>query len=226
MELNKFEQEVKAKMEQRTLKPSPMAWDRIDAMLSVTETQQQKPMRSYRWLYVAAAMILFMAAGMFFLAQDSTVVAPQETTVVTTTPKSTMPSEIKDAATPLQVPATAAVPQQQEAVAIAQNAKQGASHHMPVKHVPGDVKPATQQEQEIAESAPAVQRVPEIDNQSLVAAADVSPKTNAGKVKVDSKELLSSVEGELEDNFRSKMLQSVTRNFNTVKTAVVNRNHE
>lgn len=225
MELNKFEQEVKAKMEQRTLKPSPMAWDRLDAMLSVTETQQQNPKRSYRWLYVAAAMILFMAAGMFFLAQESTVAAPQETEVVTT-PESLKPSGIKDAATPLQVPATAAVPQQQEALVIAQNAKQGASHHMPVKHVPGDVKPATQQEQAIAESAPAVQRVPEIDNQSLVAAADVSLKTNAGKVKVDSKELLSSVEGELEDNFRSKMLQSVTRNFNTVKTAVVNRNHE
>lgn len=49
---------------------------------------------------------------------------------------------------------------------------------------------------------------------------------NQGKTKIDSKQLLSSVEEELDQSFRSKVLQSAVKQYNVIKTSVANRNYQ
>ena len=62
------------------------------------------------------------------------------------------------------------------------------------------------------------------DTEKLLAVTD-APKEKQ-KVKVNANSLLSSVEGELNQEFRETTLQRLNRNFKTVKTAVANRNYE
>jgi hypothetical protein len=45
-------------------------------------------------------------------------------------------------------------------------------------------------------------------------------------VKVDAKSLLSQVDGELELTFREKVIQTVNKNYQTVKVALENRNNQ
>ena len=42
MEPNKLENKMREKLNKRTIQPSANAWDRLDAMLSVTEQKTEK----------------------------------------------------------------------------------------------------------------------------------------------------------------------------------------
>lgn len=224
MEPNKFEQEVKMKMEQRLLNPTPMAWDRLDAMLSVAETK--KPQRSYRWLYIAASMVLMLGAGFFFLDKEAATTMPSgESPAVVAGPESRTRAESTDT-TPAAIPLPGV--SGESSVAVTRKAaiqKETTRDILKEKKQPAIVK----QGEAVAVISPEVPsnevQVPD-SGKMTDAVADLSPNIKAGKVKVDSRALLSSVEGELDDSFRSKMLQSVTKNYNTVKTALVNRNRE
>jgi hypothetical protein len=46
------------------------------------------------------------------------------------------------------------------------------------------------------------------------------------KVKVNAQNLLSQVDGELDQSFRETKLERIQRNFKTVKEALVNRNNQ
>lgn len=60
---NNIENHFRDKLNQRTIEPSDKAWDRLDAMLSVSE--QKKPKRG--WLWVAASIaVLFSVVSLFF----------------------------------------------------------------------------------------------------------------------------------------------------------------
>ena len=66
-----------------------------------------------------------------------------------------------------------------------------------------------------------------VENPGQVKATSATvDKTKQGGVKVSANTLLSSVEGELNESFRDKVLQSVSKNFDKVKTSVASRNHE
>ena len=54
MEPNKFENQIKDKLEGRAIQPSSKSWDRLDAMLSVEEKPKKK---SFLWYYVAASLL-------------------------------------------------------------------------------------------------------------------------------------------------------------------------
>src|SRR3970040_2477786 len=68
MEQNKLENEFRNKLNQREINPSESSWDRLDAMLTVTE--EKKPKRSYSWIYIAASIIGFAFLGTFFFNQS------------------------------------------------------------------------------------------------------------------------------------------------------------
>lgn len=60
---NNIENHFRDKLNQRTIAPSDKAWDRLDAMLSVSE--QKKPKTG--WLWVAASIaVLFSVVSLFF----------------------------------------------------------------------------------------------------------------------------------------------------------------
>jgi len=68
MEPNKLENDFRNKLNQREIQPSEKAWDRLDAMLSVTE--KKKPKRT--WMYIAASFLGFLLVGTFFFNQSKT----------------------------------------------------------------------------------------------------------------------------------------------------------
>lgn len=241
MEPNKLEQDIQQKLQGRTIQPSTNAWDRLDAMLTVAE-QQAAPQEekvvpvkknNRSWLYMAAAFLLMLGGGFFLMNQEAeqnlinTGNAPQVVGAKTETPAEThkeiAAKNIKEVTKPGYVTVTG----------------------KPVMNVvscdgvtpPDDL---TLIKQELAQTTdtpkaetPEVQkRKLRVDPEALLASVEGSqPKPglasiNQPKVKVNANNLLDNVEGELNQSFRNKVLNSLEKNYNVVKTAVATRNLE
>ncbi|WP_170108535.1 hypothetical protein [Flavobacterium kingsejongi] len=220
MEQNNIEQQFREKLGQRTLAPSENAWDRLDAMLSVAEGK--KPKRNFKWLYIAAGLLGFLFLGTVFLTMnDNTTI--EKTVVVKDSPieKAAQPEEKSTVA-----PEAAIILQKNEKAVAAIVRK-------PLQ------KPEIQKENNAAKEEHAglgdITDKPQdvkgkyISADELLAAVmttgQPSVKSPKVTVKVDPAKMLSEVEGELDETFREKVIHSVGKNFNTVKTAVVNRNY-
>ena len=228
MEPNKLETEFRDKLEQRRMQPSEMAWDRLDAMLSVAENK--KPKKDRKWLYMAAAFLAFLLAGVIFLNQEneSNESFVKGSSVVNQQSNSQAKEESKNA--PVITEEVVSQPEQQVAAVKPATVKQ--AHKGNTTSVKTEA-PKTQQAYEAAIPQPAQQQAvayqgtPQQDAETLLAAATSQhmPK-NKNTVKVDANSLLSSVEGELEESYRSSVFQKAVKNFNVVKTAVANRNYQ
>jgi hypothetical protein len=78
MEPNNIENQFAEKLNAREIKPSPMAWDRLDAMLTVAE----KPKRNFSWLYIAASFLGFVLITTVFFSQTETLIDVEKKEVV------------------------------------------------------------------------------------------------------------------------------------------------
>ena len=78
MEPNNLENQFAKKLNAREIKPSPIAWDRLDAMLTVVE----KPKFNFNWLYFAASFLGFILIGTIFFSQTGTVIDIEKNNVV------------------------------------------------------------------------------------------------------------------------------------------------
>jgi hypothetical protein len=226
---NKLEKNFRDKLEQRTINPGPMAWDRLDAMLSVAE-KKKRPGRT--WLYMAASFLVFATLGAFFLNQeDSNNTIINEDSIVT----KEQPARAKETTTPEQTSPVPAGPDESGVAAIQQerspiiqfgakgsNKGSKAIEDAKKEHVANVQDNASQ----IASHQPSEYNLPANEAENLMAAADVPETPKKRSVTVDPNSLLSSVEGELDQNFREKAYSKVVKNFNVVKTAVVNRNYQ
>lgn len=234
MEQNKLDNEIRSKLQQRTINPSPMAWDRLDAMLSVAEEKKQPKKRT--WMYVAASFLGFLLVGTIFLKQGSdkssnTVVKDAHT--VATAPSAKEDTNTTDANTPspiqeaIKVAPTQLQNQPQVAV-MKQNTASQKAVAAPKAVKINEASVVLQQQEAVAENTGVKEKqliandADELLNQSL--AQNQMPGRKS--LKVDSKSLLSSVEGELDQSFKEKALQGAIKNFNTIKTSVANRNHK
>lgn len=247
MEPNKFEQEFRDKLEQRTIEPSKMAWDRLDAMLSVNEEKEEKkvvamkPNRS--WMYMVASFVVFATIGTFFLIDGKensgngienggTSVVTTEKPVQYSGTNDTVPSSIVQSATD-NISATKM--RQQTVVAVqAEKAssgrktiKQGQPAGHNVKENSSTIPPGSNEniaavtKKEVKEDT-----VKDFEAEKLLIASAGNKPKKKPSIKVDANSLLSSVEGELNESFRDKALQGIIKNFNAVKTSVANRNYQ
>lgn len=225
MEPNKFDNIVKEKLEQRTIQPREMAWDRLDAMLSVAEEKAAKPKKSRMWMYIAASFLGFLLVGTIFMKQGTTsgtdtkdvgvqVAVTPEPAVIEDNEK-TVKEEINNSA---EI-------HTKEAVAILPAKNVGTGTELKA------VKKKAMNTLVVTEETVAQNTNVEIINKALVsedptlAVAEID-ESKKSAIKVNSKSLLSSVEGELDNSFRSKAMQALVKNYNTVKTSVANRNHK
>lgn len=246
-----MEQEFKQKLEQRSITPSPMAWDRLDAMLTVAEQKaapkKKKPV--VMWLSIAACFIALLSGGIFFMNGENgknnintvntpevvtTTVQPDavkavdvNTTIAASTPYKVVTVTGKSHAvscfnTKDMVPTPPAFDENPTKQQVAQNTTQPES--------PADVKPSRIK----VDANALLASVDKPVQNSVVQNSTVSQNTSAvsstnvkqSKVKVNANSLLTSVEGELDQNFRGKVINSLQKNYNTVKTAVVTRNRQ
>ena len=255
MEPNKFEKQLREKLNAREIQPSAQAWDRLDAMLSVAE--EKKTRKPFGFLFIAAGILVLVTLGLFFFNQNDTVISTPNTIVGTETKNDTLqnPTEIRTA--PI-------VESQKQMEAVASSDTQPTTHNnVTLSAVEGQQKRTNRQGVSIQNQSPksnqiirdkaieyqvssdvALKELPKImepkeivirkevkvkSDESLLADLDHKVKESTNKtatVKVDARSLLSQVDGEVEYSFREKMLQKINKNYQEVKVALANRNNE
>lgn len=243
MEPNKLETQFREKLNAREIQPSPQAWDRLDAMLSVAEEKKTK--RPFGFFFIAASILVFVTAGMFFFNQKSIEVTPTNSLVVQE--KDTVNSSLNKFKNPISEE------KQQSQVAILSesntiNKQEENKSNLSIisqktninqNQIIKDKAIEFQNTEDIAlKNLPKIQdRTPIVVNNGANKKADellvvtIENATNAtsaknSKIKVDAKSLLSQVDGELDQSFRETKLERIQRNFKTVKEALVNRNNQ
>ncbi|MDR6844034.1 hypothetical protein [Flavobacterium granuli] len=234
MKKSVIENQFKEKISAREITPSKASWDRLDAMLTVAE----KPKRNFKWMYIAASFFGFLLIGTLYFNQNKKeTIITNDDAIVVNEPK--IIPELK--VTPAKINLT------KKEEEIKAKEVQLASIETKPKVNPDSVlfneienkvaeKEIVQEqqipiinqkaEQKIVPTKPkyvnADELLASVDNASLKKSSAVA-KTN---VKVNSNELLTQVDGELDLTFREKAIKTVNQNFKAAKLALSNRNSE
>jgi len=77
MEQTNLENQIKNKLNQRSIAPAAASWDRLDAMLSVAEPSESelaKPKRNWGWMYIAASFLGFLLITTVYFSQTETMI--------------------------------------------------------------------------------------------------------------------------------------------------------
>jgi len=244
MEPNNIENQIREKLNSREIQPTEMAWDRLDAMLSVAEEKKTK--RSFGWLYIAASILVFLSVGLFFITQKEEVSGIDNQIVTKEIEKN---NEQKDSIITKQNFTNEITNQKQEQVAATINNKpqiinKKSSESFNQNNQKTRVNPIINKEKEIEYQATEViaqKDMPRIISQEkiempkkvavnvddlLVSIEKNAKKEVSPKVKVNANSLLSQVDGELEQTFRQKVINKIGKNYQEVKVALANRNQE
>lgn len=250
MEPNKLETQIKEKLSSREIQPTEMAWDRLDAMLSVSEEKKTKrfPFLTSKFIGIAASVLVFLSVGSYFINQENTDIKVEESIVVKESVKTNTSEENNN-----EVKEINSIPvQSEEQVAVTINNKpqtinkkssqsfnQNNQNNQKAVVNPiinknkeieylgnGDVAqkdlPRIETRKEIVVSKPNYVNVDDL----LASVENESKNTKKPSVKVNANTLLSQVDGELEQSFRQKAINRISRNYQEVKLALANRNQE
>jgi hypothetical protein len=238
MEPNKLETDFRQKINDRTLTPSENSWDRLDAMLTIAE--QKKPKRKNLWLYVAASFIgLFFTGTLMYNSSKTILETPKVVLENSKTPKST----VKSSQVEVVILDTVSNKKQiiLQPLKYKQSIQKNYSRVSVIKINPNQVvENATKNEQEsnpilpvqVMQESKLQKTIPSYVNvDELLVSVEKTSKIEKSTiqkqvVKVDAKSLLSQVDGELELTFREKVIQTVNKNYQTVKVALENRNNQ
>lgn len=237
MEPNNWEKEIKEKLNSRDIQPTDTAWDRLDAMLSVTEKKKVKPVRV--WMYAAAGFIgILLTASLFFKVTqnqetvpvinnniNSFVVAP---TAPLGTDSITIGNILDNNQKSVVKPATMVM--QQSVVNTPAQVKHKTKNSINTKYINAQPGIIVNNSSDLAVSGTplSVPLTPDMEAEKLLEETLLSVKLSKEKptVKVNANSLLNEVEDQLDNNYRSKTWQTITEKYNAVKTSVVNRNIE
>lgn len=254
MEPNKLETQIKEQLNAREIQPSEMAWDRLDAMLSVAEEKKTKRFGflSFQSIGIAASVLVLVSLGLFFFNQKETVVKPENNVVVNEEVKqnnskhntSSINGNIGIDNNGLEgfdehVKQRANQQKEENKTIIAQSSKSFNQSNQKTT-----INPSTNQEKEIEfqNKQSVAQNEPkkteeqkhefitntnvESSEKSNNAIASVQKVSNDRKIKVNANSLLSQVDGELEQTFREKVITKINKNYQEVKVALAARNQE
>lgn len=230
-----MEQQIKNKLEGRTMQPSAKSWDRLDAMLSVEEQPKKK---SFLWYYVAASLFFVFGMTYWFINQNSNEVIPQNT-IVTTQGEDILDSFEEENSIENKVEMNSSLI---EEIRIKQNSvivqnqepkKLNFDKKIKVESPKGETfiqNQMIEEKEATVENNKPIYVSPEKLLASVKNNQDNSSITNSNKtkstVKVDPNSLLSSVESEITEEYRETTFDKLKRKFEQAKTAVANRNYE
>ncbi|WP_310558735.1 hypothetical protein [Flavobacterium sp.] len=229
MELNKLETQFKEKLNSREIKPTAMAWDRLDAMLTVAALsdsgQVQKPKRMFNWLYIAASFIGFLLiATVFFNKKENTINIKKNTVAI----KNTIPAE--SSRTTILAPKTEILTSKikinQETNSLVQSKRKRVNiikNLIPSLDKKGELDTAIQENQIVLTCTGTPEN---IDN--LIESVEKNSNLDLKKpsIKINSSALLHQVDEELQVSFREKALNTITQKYKETREALVNRNNQ
>ncbi|MBC7847298.1 MAG: hypothetical protein H7Y10_12480 [Flavobacterium sp.] len=231
MERNKLETQFKEKLNSREIKPSEMAWDRLDAMLTVVEDKKSK--RNFSWIYIAASILGFVFLGTFFFNQKGRLVENEKNKIVI---QQSIPT--KSNGGPLK--ALNPNSEKTKSAAVVAGKVDVKTNKIPILKKDSLTNNNNLNQNQVAELSIINQKNEQESNSSqtkavtvdeLLARVDKSArlkgKTNPNlEVYVNANQLLQQVENDLEPTFRQSVFSKIVENVKVVKEAVVNRNKE
>jgi hypothetical protein len=232
MEQNKLETQFKEKLNSREIKPTEMAWDRLNAMLSVAEpsdTEQaiQKPKRKFTWLYIAASFMGFLLIStVFFNQKESTIDIKKPTVVIeNTSPEENSKTEVKSIKTEPYFSKTFLKQKTKPLVQAQKNTKHKVEDPTvkTQENVEVEIQPNNRNEIIVAYKSATPENI-----DSLLASVEKNQKVGVknSSVKINSTDLLNQVDGELQVSFREKALNTITQKYKEAKEALANRNNQ
>jgi hypothetical protein len=236
MEPNNIENQIREKLNSREIQPSAQAWDRLDAMLTIAEEKKTKrSFFSYKFIGIAASVLVFVTLGMFYFNQKNTTIETLNTVVET---------EIKKQNTEETIPVT-----ENSILVKGQNNEVAVSNEKMTTHNPkletrnsqptsNEVSIITQNQEEAIvnqeivspkQEVKTIKKTSMVDVDELLASVEKDrkkeTKVSKSNINIDAKSLLSEVDTELDLTFRQRVLNTVNKNYKSVKEAVANRNH-
>lgn len=225
MEQNKLENQFKEKLNSREIKPTEMAWNRLDAMLSVAENK--KPKRKFNWVYIAASFIGFLLISTVFFNQKENTNDIKKITVVieNSIPKESSKTEIKSLKKEPYLSKTILIPENKPLVQTQKKNKTKVEN--PTINIQENVvaeMESNNRNESIVEHKNSISE--NID--SLLASAEKKPKSGNKNpsVKINSTDLLHQVDRELQISFREKALNTISQKYKEAKEALANRNNQ
>ncbi|RDI54729.1 hypothetical protein [Flavobacterium glaciei] len=239
MEPNKFEIQIKERLNAREIKPSAMAWDKLDSMLSEKEKQKTK----FPWLYIAASFAGFLLIGTLFFNQKESVNVNQEDGVVlqnsinqednlttndTLQNTNALPNIIKHSIQKGVVASSYQAPSQQSSLKSERNQLAAAqintfkSDSLAVLVANNNLNIKTKNKYVSAASLLADVSNTELESSTSLQTTQKSKRANT----VSPQNLLSDVETEMSQTFRESAISKFNKNYNAIKTVLANRNYE
>lgn len=244
-----FDKQIKDKLEERRLKPSVNAWDKLSERLDANE--KKKHVNLYRWYGVAASIVGVLFVVSQLVGNKQEVLEPQ----VVETPKGNKPEGLEQKSL-----YSSGQKQTQEKIVTTPKTEIKIKDESPVKSVgpilnkipvvvsenvksSKTIKPEQQlkealtfEEQKVQQVVAQVKALKEQKNkvtdtevEALLQQAqrEIALKKlyNESATIVDANKLLQEVETDLDKSFRTKVFEALKASYGTVKTAVANRNN-
>ncbi|WP_445719464.1 hypothetical protein [Flavobacterium sp.] len=228
MAQHKIDNQIREKLNAREIQPSAQAWDRLDAMLTVSE--EKKPKKGYGWFFVAASMILFIGLGFFLFNSNETIEVNNSIPVVTTI-KEEMNSTETNTINEISVEKQQPILVQNEVNYSKKQSRfiNSVETNELIKEeniIQENPSPITNQSSPITYKYVSPEDLlAEVQTGEKVITSDKKPSPKT-KMKVDANSLLTSVEKELDVNHRETTLDKLNRKFKDAKSAIANRNYE
>ena len=237
----KFEENIKDKLEKRTIKPSADAWQTLASRLETKNNKKKSPY--YLWLGVAASIvaIMFIASQLFVNKNNTTI----ETPVIVNTNKETIKKiesenvlQKKDVLTnnveKESVKELNIKTPKSEKTEVALLTKQKEEKTVLPKEV--IVNKTSFEDLKVQQVVAQIQGLKDkgesVTDKDIDALLDQAQKEitlqniyNETTKTVDANALLQDVESDLQQSFRDKVFNALKSSYNTVKTAVAERNN-
>lgn len=233
MEQNSFENQIKEKLENRSITPSNQAWSRLNEMLPVSD----EPKRNFKWMFLAASFIGFISVAIFFQRQPNELVGadkpkiPIENIIApgteNTISKSGSLGIISDKVNP-----------EKEIVKVESKINQKKNNHAIISENNGvEINSKTNLDDGMSNGTQKPIIFKEQTQNSLQLNTNESNflnetyqknelDTKSNQIRVNVNSLLSQVENELNLTFRQKVIIKIAKNYKATKEILVARNQE
>lgn len=237
MEPNKLEKQFREQLNSREIKPSEMAWTKLDAMLSAAE----KPKAKFPWLYVAASFAgLLLIGTVYFTFQEDTIKNRKNGVVIQNSVTSKSKTILSDS-TNFKIVQKESIGQVVQKSVSKSNQSSGLrKESIVVKNQTAEIsisdpfkKNDTMISSENNQSSAknkyvsAEKLLAEVSDTKLeLKVTDKTIEKNRKSISVDPNSLLSNVESELNESFRESAFDRLNKKINTIKTVLVNRNYD
>ena len=234
MEPNKFEKDLKTKLDNREIQPSEQAWDKLEAML----TMQERPKKKFPWFLIAASLIgiVFLMTILFksnVLSTNEIEIQNKNSVVTNDTILSTEKKSVINKDTQI-------LNLQENAVAVA-NENPTSNQQLNSKKKRVSIINNNQNQEVAVINKPINEKSLEnnidestkqkVSNEPIEIAAIPTFDENKNNIelqkstlKVDASALLSQVDDELRQERQLTIFQKIGNNLQTVRTLVAERN--